>query len=442
MKKILLIIIFIIPISVNAMSLECPKEASVNEEIVCLIKEENLIGINANISIGKEFNYSKIEINDNSQPYYYSKDGFSIRRKVDNSSLSAKLSFKVTNEAIAGNTYNITLKNIEGVTTNYQHQNIENLTQTIRIISNINTLDNLIISNGKINPNFNKDKLKYEITTTDSKINIDALLTDKSAKIEGDVGTKDLAIGSNVFTIKVTSERGETKTYQIIVTRTIPKSKSPSEPKVTVKGLKEITIDGKKINVEKNNFTYKVTVSEDTKKIDIKANSNDKDATISIDNIDELKEGENYITINLKEKDGTEVKYTVIVNKPKKKDQNTIIKSLEIKDGFIDFKPNKYEYTVNIYDEKSLDLQLELESKTAKYEIIGNKNLKNNSIIKIIVTSEDGNQNIYTIKVNKIKNIENSKNIQDNLKLPLIIISIILVSIILILKTILRRKHK
>ena len=65
------------------------------------------------------------------------------------------------------------------------------------------------------------------------------------------------------------------------------------------------------------------------------------------------------------------------------------------------FDVNKYDYKLVIDKEKSLDIKVILEDSSASYEIIGNKDLKDGSVIKIVTKALDGKSKTYTITITK-----------------------------------------
>src|SRR5699024_3217815 len=74
---------------------------------------------------------------------------------------------------------------------------------------------------------------------------------------------------------------------------------------------------------------------------------------------------------------------------------------LQIEGYDISFRQDKFDYTITIHDENVLDITAIFDEDKYTVEIIGNEDLKDGSIIKIIVTDEDGNSNIYKIKIQK-----------------------------------------
>ena len=77
---------------------------------------------------------------------------------------------------------------------------------------------------------------------------------------------------------------------------------------------------------------------------------------------------------------------------------NNTAKNISVKGYNIDFSSDKTEYKIKTND-KSLDLDIELEESTATYKVIGNENLSNGSEVKIVVTAENGQEKTYLIKI-------------------------------------------
>ena len=67
----------------------------------------------------------------------------------------------------------------------------------------------------------------------------------------------------------------------------------------------------------------------------------------------------------------------------------------------LDFVKEVTEYTLKIKNEKTLNIVPVLEDADASYEILGNRNLKNDSVIRIQVTSADNNIQTYRITIKK-----------------------------------------
>jgi len=75
-------------------------------------------------------------------------------------------------------------------------------------------------------------------------------------------------------------------------------------------------------------------------------------------------------------------------------------------DGYkLDFIREQTEYTLKINNESTLSITPVLEDNSSSYEILGNDNLKDGSIVRIQVTTKDGNKETYRITIKK-DNIE------------------------------------
>ena len=82
-----------------------------------------------------------------------------------------------------------------------------------------------------------------------------------------------------------------------------------------------------------------------------------------------------------------------------------LIKSLTIEGYSIDFDPNKYEYAIKVKNSvTSLNLDIVLNSSSARYVVTGNENFKvGENTVNIVVTAEDESTQTYTIKVTREK---------------------------------------
>ncbi len=125
-------------------------------------------------------------------------------------------------------------------------------------------------------------------------------------------GNKSLKVGQNKCEIKVTSEdKKKTKTYIINVTRKEQEEKAEEktedkEPNETTEnnqkiseGLKNIEIKNGDLskNFSQDVYSYEVTVPNGTKKLEIDTETTSEDIEVEIAGNEELKQGENIITI-------------------------------------------------------------------------------------------------------------------------------------------------
>ncbi len=208
--------------------------------------------------------------------------------------------------------------------------------------SNVATLSNL-----GIRPNdfsgFKANTLTYstEVPYETEKIEIYASKGQEGQKITG-AGAKTLKEGQNTFNITVTAEDGKTtKTYTINITRKqqnevekpeAPVEENPEEP-VEAFGLTDLKIEGLQLSPEFQTdiYEYKVDLKEDIEKLNIETILTEVSSKVEIIGNENLKSGENIVTIIVKsqneEKSAT---YQIVVNKTLQKEENVNSNNIKI----------------------------------------------------------------------------------------------------------------
>lgn len=211
-----------------------------------------------------------------------------------------------------------------------------------------------------------------------------------------------------------------------------------TETKSSEARLKELQIDieGMTPEFDKNTTEYYLVVDLTVEKVKVTAIPQDEKANVSIIGNNNLQEGENIININVTAEDGTTKAYYIYVTKVDDVEMaNAKLEILEI-EGFTlypSFKSDIYTYNINIdKDIKQLNIKAKPEREKAEVQIIGNDDLhKGENLIEIKVTAEDG----VTIRTYKINTYINSDivNIEEENKLPAIILIIVLGIVIIAL---------
>ena len=202
--------------------------------------------------------------------------------------------------------------------------------------------------------------------------------------------------------------------------------------------LSTITVDGEEIeNFSKNTSKYFVKVENDVSTISIEAEAEDEKAKVEIDGPDTLKIGDNEYTISVTSENDTTKFYKVIVTrKEEDESSNTDIDNIKVKGYNLNFDKNSKTFYLSINkDTTKLNIEVALDDEKSNYEIKGNENLKDGSIVKIIVTAEDGSTDTYRIIIQK----DSKRNV------PLIIIlisSIIIISIVVFVLIKIKNKKK
>lgn len=183
----------------------------------------------------------------------------------------------------------------------------KNSTQ-VEVKSTNNYLKNLEVTGYKITPEFDKQTINYEITNEvdEDYIEINAQVDDEKATISG-TGRVALNSGENNLKIEVTSESGTVRTYFIKVVKKIQENLRLTNLKVKAKNM-EIMLEPE---FDAEIFEYYCNIENEISKVNIEANSSDKNAKIEIEGNEELKPGMNQILISVSSNDGKKVTYRI-----------------------------------------------------------------------------------------------------------------------------------
>ncbi len=400
-KKIIVLLIMALVIPINALAgsvtvdLDCPASANKNSEVMCQISassDTNLAGIQFNYDL-KDANYQSFTPEKNWSVYSNSSIGVSLGIDATTEKVvvgSLKIGVGTTNATVS-------LTKIQGTNNSYETLNGNNISKTIRIKSDINTLQTLTVEGLELNPKFDSNISDYTIKTDNDSIKIDGI-ANANATIKG-LGTFNLKYGLNTYNIEVTSESGIKKVYKIDVTRNDKRSSNCD--------LKKLTIDEGNIKFNKNTTTYNIEVEPNVSKINISAEKEDANAKF-VDKYGprkiDLKYGNNKIEIKVQAENQTIKVYTINVNRKDNRSDNANLKNIIVNPGNLVFDSNKdtFELTVKS-DVNKIEINPEVADSHSKV-IIDNQDLKEGlNKIKITVIAENGNKKIYTINVTKLK---------------------------------------
>ncbi len=239
--------------------------------------------------------------------------------------------------------------------------------------------------------------------------------------------------------ILTTIEPGFTTTAEVNVTEKTTTTKTTMTTTTKAKSdnnyLSSITIDGEELeDFSKNNTKYFIDVENDVQKVTIKAKAEDDTAVVSIDGPKTLNVGDNEYTIAVtSENDSTKYYKIIVTREDEEESSSTEIKNIKIKGYRLNFDKTSKTFHLNIKPEDSqLDINVSLKDKNANYEIEDNDNLKDGSVIKIVVTAEDDTTDTYRIIISK-----KTSNI-----MPIIIGSLILIVIIIVIVLIIINKKR
>lgn len=215
------------------------------------------------------------------------------------------------------------------------------------------------------------------------------------------------------------SYNGQTK---YVASSLLTSTKPEEEKKSDNANLKSLVVENFDIipNFSSDVTEYTLDVTSEVTELSIKAEPEDSKATVTIKGEKELKEGENTVIISVDAEDGTTKLYEIKVTK--KEETVFGLTSLKIKDANIEFKPDVYNYSINVKsDVDILEIQAVASEEGATVEITGNEELKEGeNIITIIVSSKDGEKKAtYQIKATKeaVEEEKTPRNVQSNSKI-------------------------
>ena len=184
--------------------------------------------------------------------------------------------------------------------------------------SSNNYLTELSVKGYELTPTFDKQTVNYSIEEEidENSLEINAVADDERATVSG-TGNVSLQTGENDLRIDVKAENGLQRTYFIKC------NKKLEDEELTLSTIKLLAVstDGSTqeifLNKQISNdvFEYSCDVYSDVNKIQIETTSEKSDANITITGNENLKEGQNTITIELKDDSGNETIYKIQVNK-------------------------------------------------------------------------------------------------------------------------------
>ena len=275
-----------------------------------------------------------------------------------------------------------------------------------------------------------------DVKNTVTSVKINATKTSDKSTFENGFGprTVNLNYGKNTIYIKVKSENEKVKTYTIIVNR--------EDIRNSNNNLKSLKVSTGNIEFNKDTTVYAIVTSEN--EITITAEVEHEKATLTGNKKYTLKEGLNEIVISVKAENETIKTYTIKVTKMTNLGTvniNNNLSNLNINNYHIDFDSEILEYKLKIGNEDKLEIDYQVEDDSSIVEIKGNENLKNGSVISIIVTAIDGTKKEYKIIIEKEEIIEETKEDNSIILYILLAISIIL-NIVLTILLIKKKKTK
>jgi hypothetical protein len=269
-----------------------------------------------------------------------------------------------------------------------------------RLMSTNNYLEYLEVNGYNITPEFNREILEYnlEVDRDIEKIIIKAEAEDKNATIiSGSIGEKNLNPGLNTFDIKVRSSVGIVRTYKLNVIRKQSTNNYLASLNLYLGENKEEIVY--EFNKEDNNYEFNIDYSPF---ISIKAEVEDKNASLVGDGVKELITGKNTFEIIVTAEDGSINTYTVVINNPAS--NNNYALNIVPSSGNLNPEFNKETDTYNLELEDVSSLSFDITLESSKASVTGHeiKPVDEGTSVRIItVTAEDGSTRDYTINITR-----------------------------------------
>ena len=418
-KKLLLLILFIIPISVFAeskCSINAPAMASPGTEISIDIVTDNTVAID-NFKATLTYETSVFELLN-----IESKNGW-----IDNTELNKNSPITLDfahNNGIKGQTTVATIRfrvkdsvsksdtmiTLEASTRNKDDETIntiDKISKTIAIKSTDNTLKSLKM-NGELLTNFSPKNYTYSpvVDAGVTTVTFEAELNDKTAKFKEKYEPKknaSLDYGDNVFEIVVISAAGEEKKYVVTVKREDNRGSNNNLKHLIINSNPKLLSD-----FNENTLEYQVTTHK-LETIDISAEAEDPKATVEIKKPEKLEIGMNEVKVIVTSEKKEQRTYLIRVNNLDA-EIDTKLKNIELFgcDESIKFDRNVYDYEVTYktkYNEELVIKPVLNNSDDAEYSIDKElSNLKPGDKVTITVSAKDGTKNVesyYTITFKK-----------------------------------------
>lgn len=406
---LLMFLLLLIPMKVNALTgninMSCsPSVANTNGNIVCNItgtSDEEVSAFSANIGLSSNLEYVDFK----ADPIWIGDASSNLIGLYTDENKIGTFNIGVLTVKVKDNVFDryetISLVNCLYSTgaPDYSKVPLTVVSNDIKVASSNNKLSSLEVLPGTIS--FNPDTLNYSINVDSSSVNISAVAEDDNASISGDIGSKSLNYGSNIFKVYVTGENKSVRTYTITVVR--------NDNRSTENKLSSLTIGGQKINFNENVYNYNLTVGYEITSIKINANLKDS-KSYYIKGYEpgtkNLKEGLNKFEIRVSAENGSVKTYTINVTRkedPDNTSDDNYLDSLKTDTGTLNFSKEQEEYKMTVpYDTDSIKIDTVVSSNKSKVEVSGNDNLQvGENIITIRVTSANGDVREYRIIVTK-----------------------------------------
>lgn len=208
------------------------------------------------------------------------------------------IQLKVKSESNQINTYNINI---------IREESRVGKNETDENLNSNNYLSEIIINNKKLK--FNKEEYEHFITVDYKEEKADLLIKTESELATYEIiGSNNLEVGENIFYIKVKAEDNTLREYKIIVNRKEENIKLSNNSK-----LKDLTINGYKIDFNKEIYDYNIKIKNENQ-LSFLYSTDDSNSNVIISGNQNLKNN-SIIRITVVAEDQSVTEYRVKVQK-------------------------------------------------------------------------------------------------------------------------------
>ena len=275
---------------------------------------------------------------------------------------------------------------------------------------------------------FDSDTTSYEVsvahdveqtTVTATANNEGASYVLKLGEETDEDGTVELAVGSNVVSVEVTAEDGETtRTYTVTVTRAEAAPELSADATVSSLELSDVPF-----TFESDTTSYEVSVAHDVEQTTVTATATDDGASYAVklgeetdeDGTVELAVGSNVVSVEVTAEDGETTRtYTVTVNRadPPVLSTDATLSSLELSDVPFTFESDTTSYEVSVaHDVEQTTVTATANDEGASYVLrLGEETDEDgtvelsvgSNVVSVEVTAEDGQRTkTYAVTVTR-----------------------------------------
>ena len=263
-----------------------------------------------------------------------------------------------------------------------------------RLESDDARIKSMSVYNSTILPTFDKDVYEYSLSTRNNKLDFNIELMNENASYTI-TGNENFSLGENIVTINVVAaNKVNTKEYKVKINK-LP-SNNNNFLSLSVKDNELVPV------FDKNTSIYKLTVENEINSIEILGQAEDKNAVVDGLGIKDLMVGENILDVVVTSESGNIKKYTIIVTRKGEKENR--LSNIYINDNPVEnFDKDNNIYDIEVlYETDKVNITADKVSSLSSVEGLGNINLNvGNNTVNIVVTSENGEVNTYTLNITR-----------------------------------------